>query len=155
MLFSLPTDSGYEIPRQINPLECWIQNLKLESIPMFIRDIVAWEIFPNIVSCDWSDIFSAVGGRTCRLVVCETDDLKLVDDYQRLLLQHESLFREAEGVFMLVSIDHKVSDPLEMFLAVTEPLDTLLKDDCEIAWTDCVYTSLPVKIRVAFLIAQE
>ena len=56
---------------------------------------------------------------------------------------------------MLVSIDKNMGDPMCIFQKLLDPLDTILNRDCEIAWSDCTYTSLPVKIRIVFLIATE
>ena len=124
LLFSLTTGPGYKVPLPLSPWECWIQDLKLESIPMFIRDILAWNIFPNIVSCDWADVFSAVGGHSSRFVEFETDALDFGEDYQRFLFQHEPALKRARGIFILLSIDHTVDGDrhLEIFQKLLAPL---------------------------------
>ena len=153
ILFSLPVGSG-NIPKSISRYEFWIKDIEMDYIPTLIRDVVAWESFPNFVGCDWTDIISAIGGQACRMIVYETDTIESKDDYQNFLLRYESLLKRARGIFMLDSMDQKVGDPMEMLVKLTEPLSKLLNDDCEIALSDCVYTTLPVKIRIALLIGK-
>ena len=154
VLFTLQVGAANEVPRPIRPLECWV-NIEIESIPTFIRDIVAWATFPNLVGCDWSDIFSAIGGKPCRLLVFKSDNIDSGDEYQRFLSRHEDLLNRARGIFILICIDKNMGDPMGIFQKLLDPLDKILNRDCEIAWSDCMYTALPVKIRIAFLIATE